>query len=363
MSETLSTYHVIGLMSGTSLDGLDLVCCSFTLVNGKWDFQVIAMEEFSWEEEWVRLLSQAFYQKEEDIKSLDLKFGKLLAEKTRAFIIKNQLNPLLISSHGHTIFHKPEQGITLQIGNGQQIADKTGVITINNFRIADVKKGGQGAPLVPVGDRLLFAKYDFCLNIGGISNISFELKGKRIAFDISPANMVLNYLVGQKGLKYDSGGRMASAGKVNQDLLDQLNSLDYYQLPYPKSLGREWVEAKFIPVLDQSDLSIEDKLATCCMHIAGQVADVINEFLEGNLLITGGGAFNNYLIKRIKELSNHKVIIPSKEIIQMKEAIVFAFLGLLRYLGEINCLCSVTGASSDSSTGDIYHPSFEKKSY
>jgi len=357
MTESSKTYTVIGLMSGTSLDGLDLVCCSFTINDGKWDFQVLASEELPYDENWVSRLSQAFYQNEDEIKALDFEFGDKLAEKTLSFINKNRLNPLLISSHGHTIFHKPQNGITLQIGDGQQIADKTGVKTINNFRLADVKKGGEGAPLVPIGDRLLFSDYDFCLNIGGISNISFEVQGERIAFDISPANMVLNYLAKKKGKKYDQEGKMASEGIVNLQLLEQLNLLDYYHQSYPKSLGREWVETVFIPVTDQYELTVEDKLATCCVHIAMQIGIVINALPKGKMLITGGGAFNTTLVNRITEVTNHQIIVPAEEIIRMKEAIVFAFLGFLRFRGEVNCLRSVTGASSDSSTGDIYHPS------
>lgn len=349
-------YRVIGLMSGTSLDGLDLVCCDFLEKEEGYEFQIIASEEQPYPAELASRLGNAFYCNKQQISQLDLEFGAYLAEHTFDFIQKYQLKPNLIASHGHTVFHQPHKGITLQIGHGQPIANRTGIPVVNNFRQADVLKRGQGAPLVPVGDRLLFSNYDFCLNIGGIANISYELNGSRIAFDICPANMVLNYLAAKKGLKYDKDGALAASGKLDEVLLHQLNALDYYTQHPPKSLGREWVETVFIPHINDSKNSIEDILQTCVSHIAHQVNEAIRSFPKGKMLITGGGAFNITLIEKMKSVIHHQIIVPEEEIVRMKEAIVFALLGMLRVENKINCYQSVTGALSDSSTGDIYLP-------
>ncbi len=348
--------RVIGLMSGTSLDGLDLVCCDFFETEKGYDFQIVASEELPYPAEITYSLREAFYWKQEQINLLDIAFGNFLAESTFNFIQKYQLHPQLIASHGHTIFHQPDKGLTLQIGDGQAIANKTGVAVVNNFRQADVLKGGQGAPLVPVGDRLLFGDYDFCLNIGGIANISYELNGSRIAFDVCPANMVLNHLAAKKGLKYDKDGTLAASGKLNEMLWNQLNALDYYTQISPKSLGREWVEKVFLPHISNNKISIEDLLQTCVTHIAHQVNEATQSFPKGKMLITGGGVFNKSLVEKMKKVIHHQIIVPEDEIVSMKEAVVFALLGLLRVENKINCYKSVTGASSDSSTGDIYHP-------
>ncbi|MCC7317374.1 MAG: anhydro-N-acetylmuramic acid kinase [Bacteroidales bacterium] len=348
--------RVIGLMSGTSLDGLDMVCCDFFETEKGYDFQIIASEELPYPAEITSSLREAFYWNQEQINLLDIAFGSFLAESTFNFIQKYQLHPQLIASHGHTIFHQPDKGLTLQIGDGQTIANTTGISVVNNFRQADVLKGGQGAPLVPLGDRLLFSDYDFCLNIGGIANISYELNGSRIAFDVCPANMVLNHLAAKKGLKYDKDGTLAALGKLDEMLWNQLNALDYYTQIPPKSLGREWVEKVFLPHICNSKISIEDLLQTCVTHIAHQVNEATRSFPKGKMLITGGGAFNTILVEKMKSAIHHQIIVPEDEIVSMKEAVVFALLGLLRVENKINCYKSVTGASSDSSTGDIYHP-------
>lgn len=343
-------------MSGTSLDGLDLVCCDFFESEKGYEFQIIAADELPYPAKLSSQLAKAFYWNQRQINQLDFEFGVFLAESTDDFIQKHQLKPQLIASHGHTIFHQPHKGITLQIGNGQVIAHRTGIPVVNNFRQADVLKGGQGAPLVPVGDRLLFGDNDFCLNIGGIANISYELSGSRIAFDICPANMVLNHLASKKGLKYDIDGHLAASGKLDESLLHQLNTLDYYTQNPPKSLGREWVEAVFLPHINASKSSIEDILQTCVSHIAHQINEATRSFPKGMMLITGGGAFNTTLVEKIKSVLPHQIVVPVDEIVRMKEAVVFALLGLLRVENKINCYKSVTGSSSDSSSGDIYLP-------
>lgn len=222
--------NVIGLMSGSSLDGLDIVDADF-LFDGKWHFDIIKAENIPYDSVWTKKLSDAFTQNIESIKKLDIEYGDFIGECTSDFIKRNQLHPDLIASHGHTVFHRPDEKYTLQIGCGRNIADKCGVKVINNFRAEDVSKGGQGAPLVPVGDKLLFSDYQLCLNIGGISNISFDLNDKRIAYDICIANQLLNYIAHKKGLEYDKDGVLASNGIVNEELLHFLKNNEYYSKP------------------------------------------------------------------------------------------------------------------------------------
>lgn len=356
MSQGSKTYCVVGVMSGTSLDGIDIVCCNFHENKGLWSFEVLASEEIPYNNEWKTNLSEAFYKTNSEIQELDKVYGRFLGEKIKAFIKNNHLKPELIASHGHTIFHFPEKGYTLQIGDGAAIAVATETLTINNFRAEDVRKGGQGAPLVPVGDKLLFGKYDICLNIGGIANISYDFEGARIAYDVCPANQPLNFLAEKKGLSFDADGNNARSGKLNPELLDQLNQLGYYSQTFPKSLGREWVESEFMPFISTSDLDYDSLLRTVTEHIAVQIANATNQVHHANILTTGGGTKNKFLIERIAQLCKHDIILPSPKIIDFKEAIVFAFLGVLKFRGETNCYASVTGASEDSSSGDLYLP-------
>ncbi|PKP53042.1 MAG: anhydro-N-acetylmuramic acid kinase [Bacteroidetes bacterium HGW-Bacteroidetes-1] len=354
MKDIDQTYTAIGVMSGTSLDGLDLVCCKFHCRDHKWSFEILASDSIPYSAFWKNLLSQAFYSGISEVEQLHIKYGHYIADQLNVFIRTYQLRPDVISSHGHTIFHAPEKGITLQIGDGKIIANKTGIITINNFRALDVSKGGQGAPLVPIGDHLLFSAYEICLNIGGIANVSFVKDGKRVAFDVGPANQVLNYLAHKIGLDFDNDGEIAKTGTIDVNLLNAFNELDYYSKSYPKSLGREWVDSVFIPLLNLSKSNISSLLRTTTEHIALQIHKAIREIPASHLLATGGGALNNFLISRLQAHSIHKIVVPSRQVIEFKEAIVFAFLGLLRFRNEINCFASVTGASEDSSSGDIH---------
>lgn len=349
-------FKVIGLMSGSSLDGVDIAYVNFSHDNKKWFFQIVEAGNVPYSEYWKEQLSSAFNKDKEELKELDIEYGKYLGTITKKFIKKYEMEPKLIASHGHTIFHRPEEGFTLQIGDGQQIANETGIMTINDFRTEDVEKGGQGAPLVPIGDRHLFAEYPICLNIGGIANVSYELNNQRIAYDICMANQLLNYLAGKLGYDYDNNGNFAKQGKINQELLNILNENPYYRQEAPKSLGREFFENVQHKIIDDSDLSVNDLLATATEHIAFQIVNATNDLEPTKMLITGGGAKNQYLIERIKNLSKHEIIIPETMIIDYKEALIFAFLAALKMEGKINVLSSVTGASSDSSSGKIWNP-------
>ncbi len=345
---------VIGLMSGTSLDGVDLVYVRFDNKNLK-EFEILCCETISYSSDWKSVLQKAIHFSKDDLDQLNLDYGTLLAELIIGFIDKFQIKNIdFIASHGHTILHQPQKGITLQIGDGQAIANVTNQKVVCDFRTQDVKLGGQGAPLVPIGDELLFFNYDFCLNLGGFSNISFKKDKKRIAFDICPVNIVLNFYVNKLGMQFDDKGKIASKGKINQQLLNQLNALEFYKKGPPKSLGLEWVQEEVFPLIDAQETNVASILRTFVEHVAVQIAKVI--YQNNAVLITGGGVFNAFLIERIAHHANIKVLIASKELINFKEALIFAFLGLLKINNKINCLSSVTGASKDHSSGKIFYP-------
>ena len=262
-----------------------------------------------------------------------------------------------VCSHGHTILHQPQNSFTLQIGNLPKIAKILNQTVVCDFRVQDVKLGGQGAPLVPIGDRILFADYDYCLNVGGFSNISFEQNGKRIAFDISPVNTVLNFYANQLGLDYDNKGSISKLGKPDAHLMNELNSLDYYKKTFPKSLGFEFVKEKVLPLIESHNIPTEDKMRTFTDHVAFQIADALPN-KKGKLLATGGGTYNDFLIERMQQwLPELDIIIPDKKILEFKEALIFALLGVLKLRNEINVLSSVTGANEDHSSGVIFYPS------
>lgn len=352
----MKDFKVIGLMSGSSLDGVDIAYVNFSHDNKRWFFQIVEAGNIPYTEEWKNKLSEAFNKSEAELKELDIEYGKFLGTVTKKFIKKYEFDPKLIASHGHTIFHAPEKSYTLQIGNGQEIANATGVTTINDFRTEDVKKGGQGAPLVPIGDKYLFADFPICLNIGGIANVSYDIDGQRIAYDICMANQMLNYLASKLGYDYDNNGNFARQGIVNQELLNIFNDNAYYDKDAPKSLGREFFEKYQHEIIDNSDLPVKDLLATATEHIACQIVKATDSLEKSKMLITGGGAKNNFLIERIRKMSKHEIVIPDTMIIDYKEALIFAFLGTLKLEGKINVLSSVTGASSDSSSGNICLP-------
>lgn len=353
-------YKVIGLMSGTSLDGLDMAYCHFFRQSENWGFELIKCKSISYSLEWEKKLKNAIHNSPEKLLELTTDYGRYLGLQTKIFIEEHSLNVDFIASHGHTVFHQPEKGFTLQIGAGQELAIEANTKVISDFRKKDISFGGQGAPLVPIGDKYLFGQYTACLNLGGIANVSFEIKGKRVAFDIGLANMLLNHLANKLGQAYDVSGNIAASGSVDSNLLEQLNELSYFNLTYPKSLGYEWFLSDVLPIINASNISTEDKLTTAVEHEAIQIGKVLSEEIteEGSVLITGGGAFNTYLIERIKfhTASKLKIIIPDAKAIDFKEAIIFAFMGVLHKRGEANCLSSVTGARMDVIGGEVFYP-------
>lgn len=348
-------YDVIGVMSGTSLDGVDLAHIQFEIKNEQWSFEILESETVAYSEDWVNQLKLAVDFSKEQLETLNKEYTQLLAEIISNFINKYQLSNLdAVCSHGHTILHQPQNGFTLQIGNLPEIATLTQQKVICDFRVEDVQLGGQGAPLVPIGDKILFANFDYCMNLGGFSNVSFEENNQRIAFDISPVNTVLNFYANQLGFNYDDKGRISSSGKINNELLDELNALDFYQKKHPKSLGFEFVKKMVLPIIEKYNFVIEDKLRTFTEHIALQTALALPT-KTGSLLITGGGTYNDFLISRIQHyLPEMAIVIPENKILEFKEALIFALLGLLKLRNETNVLSSVTGAEKDHSSGFIY---------
>lgn len=350
-------YNVIGVMSGTSLDGVDLAHIQFEIKQNQWSFKILESETVSYSTDWVNQLKSAVDFSKENLEILNQNYTQLLSKIIVDFIEKHEIVNLdAVCSHGHTILHQPQNGFTLQIGNLPEIANLTQQKIVCDFRVQDVQLGGQGAPLVPIGDRILFSEYDYCMNLGGFSNISFEENNQRIAFDISPVNTVLNFYANQLGLNYDDKGQISKTGKINTQLLNELNAFEFYKKKHPKSLGFEFVKEAVLPLIEKFEISIEDKLHTFTEHIALQTALALPT-KKGSLFITGGGAYNDFLISKIQYyLPEMKLIIPDKKILEFKEALIFALLGVLRLRDEINVLSSVTGAKKDHSSGIIYLP-------
>ncbi len=354
----MEVYHVIGLMSGTSLDGLDMAFCRIQKADNQWDTQILQAQTVPYSAQMTDTLAKLENASAQKYVQTDIALGNFFGKKVREFIVKNSLCVDFIASHGHTIFHQPEKRIYAQIGYGAEISAQTHLPVICDFRGLDIALGGQGAPLVPIGDALLFSAYDFCLNLGGIANISFDYQGDRIAFDICAVNMGLNYLAQKLGLEYDKNGNLASQGIFEPRLFEQLNADKFYEKLPPKSLGKEWFIDSILPILDNNSSKIENKLHTFCRHIAFQIGQIIKKYAlnDSRMFVTGGGALNHFLMQMIRgEVSPiTKVIIPDNQLISYKEALIFAFLGVLRWRKEHNCLKSVTGCKTDHSGGVIY---------
>jgi anhydro-N-acetylmuramic acid kinase len=349
--------YIIGVMSGSSLDGLDLALCSFEYAqNNKYQYDIISSDCIPLAEELITRFRSAKDMTAIELCTLDVDFGRFIGEKILDFITQNKITfPLdLISSHGHTLFHHPDKGFTTQIGDGAHILHITQISTLSNLRQMDVAHGGQGAPLVPIGDKYLFNEYKFCLNLGGICNISVKENNKIIAYDIGAFNQVLNHYANLKNLPYDDGGKIASTGSIDNTAIYMLSTLDFYHKKYPKSLDNGFSKSEIIPILDASKLSIEDYLCSFVEHISDEIARQINQFnpiKEDKILITGGGAYNTYFIERLQSKTSVEIVIPDATLINNKEALIMAFMGYLFIEGKNNVLSSVTGASRDVRSG------------
>jgi anhydro-N-acetylmuramic acid kinase len=355
-------YNVIGVMSGTSLDGVDIAYLKVTVPNGNdalnpkpYQAEICLAETISYTSEWSQILTDAVHYKSAELVQLNEKYTKLLAQLINSFIAKHGLSLIdTVCSHGHTVIHKPEIGLTLQIGNLPNIATLVGKKVVCDFRVQDVELGGQGAPLVPIGDQLLFGEYDYCLNLGGFANVSLEKDSLRIAYDICAVNTVLNVYAQKLGKGYDDRGAFAKAGTIHHSLLEELNSLPFYKAVAPKSLGIEWVHETVFPLIERFNLGPKDILATFTKHIAIQL---VAQFERGSaVLVTGGGAYNTYLLDLLKLDPTMEFIVPDNILVEYKEALIFGLLGVLKLENKVNTLASVTGASKDHSAGKIYLP-------
>ncbi len=364
-------YRVIGLMSGSSLDGLDVTFTEFHETAGNWTYELKHSVRYEYSQEWVEKLRRASRLSAFEYQLLDVEYGHYTGDCVNRFIEEHELQyqAQLIASHGHTVFHVPEKKMTAQLGNGAAIAAKTGINVVNDLRTMDMALGGQGAPIVPVGEQLLFENYLYFLHLGSVANISFNDRGNYTAFDVCPANRVLNLLARDIGKNYDDGGELAARGSVNDNLLNDLNDLEYYSLPYPKSLSNDFGTDVVYPMIKSANLDDEDALRTYVEHICEQVFNAVealqNEFRLATIsrtsgqkvLVSGGGAKNSFLIKRLEQLLERlgvEIERPSDKVIDFKEAIIMGLIGVLRWREENNTLASVTGASRDSIGGAVW---------
>jgi anhydro-N-acetylmuramic acid kinase len=333
---------------------VDIAYCVFTNDGFRWTYNIAKAETIDYTTLWKDKLRSLEGTDALTFAETHINYGHYLGGLVADFMKKHALTPDFVASHGHTIFHQPEKHFTLQIGDGASMAAECGCTVVCDFRTTDVALGGQGAPLVPIGDRLLFGEHTYCLNMGGFANISFEEKGRRVAFDVCPVNIVLNTLAETTGAAFDCEGNMAATGTADTALLTELNNLHYYHRKPPKSLGKEWVLCELMPLLDKYSISVNDKLRTVCEHIAMQIAETLSAGTHSSVLVTGGGAYNRFLINLIKEKTTNEIVLPDDITINYKEALIFAFLGVLRMRNEVNCLRSVTGATADSTGGAVY---------
>ena len=356
-------YKVIGLMSGSSLDGLDIACVEFQESAGKWSFAIMSADCYPYAAEWTEKLKNAPSLSALDYQLLHAAYGHYLAGEVNKFIEANglQYKIALVASHGHTIFHFPEKKMTAQLGDGAAIAAITGLPVVSDLRAMDVAFGGEGAPIVPIGEKLLFPEYSMFLNLGGIANISFRENDKYTAFDICPANRVLNSLAAKVGKEYDANGEMASMGNIDPDLLHKLNELPYYKRTPPKSLDNSFGADEVYPLIKSFGLTHNDSLRTYVEHLVLQIKNAIAnsgfKTSDPKLLVTGGGALNSFLMTRLKEelqAEDIDVVIPGEQIVHFKEAIIMAFIGVLRWRQEYTVLSSVTGARRDSIGGAVW---------
>jgi len=366
---SIKKYKVLGLMSGSSLDGLDIAYCTFEVdktntINPILKWELLEAETLPFSEQWQARLANLPHTNALNFAKTHTYFGRYSGELVNQFLAKYNCQPDFIASHGHTIFHDPDKLFTSQIGDGAALSVVSGYPVICDFRTADIALAGEGAPLAPIADKLLLDRYDFYMNLGGIANITCNIDDKYIAFDIGPANQVLNILAQQLGFDYDNKGENAAKGTVNNELLNIVNNIDYFRKDYPKSIDNQWIVKNIVPLYMEAEGSWEDKLRTACEQLAMQTAKDIDTIIKKEnlqktryqLLSTGGGTFNDFLITCFeKHCKNVDFIIPKQEIIDFKEAILMALLGVLRMEGIPNSMSSVTGAKRNSIGGAIYN--------
>ncbi len=353
----INVYTALGIMSGTSLDGLDLALTTFQVNDSnKWTFETHLLKTVRYPSELVDRLKKGISLSAIQLIELQNDWTNFVAKEVNQLKQNSSLQIHLIGNHGHTIFHQIHKELTFQLANNASLAAKTGLKVIGDFRSGDVALGGQGAPLVPIGDKLLFQEYEACLNLGGIANLSFNRNGKSIAYDCCPFNIPLNKYASDLGKEFDKGGENAATGTVHKLLSDELINLTYFKNTFPKSLGLEWINEEFLPCIEKYNLTARDSLATLINLYVKIIARDIHDSLAKTILIAGGGAYNTYFVNQLALNCKSQLILPTKEIIEFKEAIIFAFLGVLRFREEQNTISSVTGAKKNHSAGGLYLP-------
>ncbi|MES2616329.1 MAG: anhydro-N-acetylmuramic acid kinase [Bacteroidota bacterium] len=355
----MKSYKVLGIMSGSSMDGIDIALCTITSDEGNYSYSIDVSHTYSYDDKWRVRLSQLRKADALSYAKTDVFYGHYLGQLVNDFVEKYQVKADLVASHGHTVFHYPDEMITRQVGDGASLSAICGLPVVSDFRSMDVAKGGEGAPLVAIGDELLFGEYDYCLNIGGFANISGMVGGYRVAFDVSPANILLNRVARDLNLAYDHNGEIAAKGSIHYPLLAQLNDIDFYKLPFPKSLNRDWINEELWHLVKEGErLSPEDKMKTFVDHISTQIGKSIDyisshQTTGKKVLVTGGGAFNATLMDYIRTHSDADFQIPDPQLVKYKEALIFALMGVLRVENNTNIKKTYTGAKSDSVSGSL----------
>lgn len=355
----MTTYKIIGSMSGTSIDGIDLALIEFSVANDI-NYKFLASKTYKYSEDWVQKLRYNPTISAADLFKLDHEYAIYSAEVINKFIQEFDLNREeinCVAHHGHTYLHRPDLGYTFQLGCSPILSDLVQLDFITDFRKEDVALGGQGAPLVPIGDLYLFKEYDACINLGGFMNISFQEGNSRTAYDLGSFNYILNHLANKLGLEYDKEGSIARSSKADSSLLEKLTKLDYYQRELPKSIGAEYAEAYIIPLVDQFETTVA--ISTYTKHAALIVAKEVDNHSFKKILLSGGGAHNLYFIDLLQELTTAEIVVSNQELTDFKEALIFALLALLKREEKINVLSSVTGSNTDHSAGILYE--FVKK--
>jgi anhydro-N-acetylmuramic acid kinase len=355
----MKTYNVIGIMSGSSMDGIDLAHCKITSDKGQYSYTIETCETYDYDEIWRLRLSQIRKTDALGYSKTDVFYGHYIGHLINKFIAKHNLSIDLVSSHGHTVFHYPEELITRQVGDGASISAICNLPVVTDFRSMDVAKKGQGAPLVAIGDQMFFNDYDFCLNLGGFGNISGKIGEYRVSFDICPANILLNRVARDLNQEYDHDGEIASKGNINYKLLENLNAIDYYSMPFPKSLNRDWINNELWQIVKEGDkLTPQDKMKTFVDHIGIQISKSL-DYLSAKqsagkrVLVTGGGAFNTVLMDHIRTHSEAEFIVPDEKLVKYKEALIFALMGVMRVENQVNIIKTFTGAKSNSISGAL----------
>jgi anhydro-N-acetylmuramic acid kinase len=351
----MKEYQAIGIMSGSSLDGLDICAVKFTYESKQWSFSFLASEVFPFSDSLLAQLQKVRALSGLELTQLDMELGTWIGQKVNHLIKTNDLTIDVIGSHGHTVFHQIDERFSLQIGNGQVIAQSTDIPVVADFRLQNILLGGQGAPLVPIGDWHLFHDFDIYINLGGIANVTIKREDQLMAGDVVPCNQVLNALSTRLGFSYDDKGRFARQGKLLEDWLNALKANNFYKQALPKSISNEWIHNTYLQNLPDADT--KDLLHSFSTFIAHEITDLIPDQHPQKVLVTGGGAYNDFLIDLIqKQRPLARITVPPSQLIDFKEALIFALMAVLKLENLPNCLASYTGAKKDLSTGVVFFP-------